>query len=368
MVLLALLNYNLANFEMRNRECASGEIVQLQKSVLDELVTILKNPSMCFLHQLVCFIMIDSFGFLFTNVTPIASAAFVAMYRTAISNKLTGVSEGLCCHMIEQLHLLKAFPYVLAPEDARMLFYPVVQSMMMGKPSTSLNHEFMFCSIRGLVIEVKLICTEYPRELPLMQQQLSDTFGTIMSLLSEMALEFFNKVDIKAKDLNDHPFLRFFGKWPLMLEPFTNLSRIWPLASAYLQHVFRTLVDKLRAWKLSILPTKSATDFHFMVLLFLETFSLYTDFMTSMLDGGAEMKSASKYNWLMNSCRKAMVTPSDFERLQKEFFALARSPVGELDLFMNSLAGEVEAVDCAVLMGFFDKHYKPTAECRTETY
>lgn len=58
----------------------------------------------------------------------------------------------------------------------------------------------------------------------------------------------------------------------------------------------RNVPDKLRNVNLSMIASSSEMNSDCIVRLFLEILSLYTNFMTSMFDGGDEMKGVTKFN------------------------------------------------------------------------
>jgi hypothetical protein len=310
MVLLMLLNYNLANFE-NSVEKSSDFRVTLQEPVVELLLTILGDVKLNFLHGLVCFIMVDSFAVLFANPTENMCTVFATLYNRIFHNPT------LFVYLIEQVRCSKELPYVVSSRTCRDLFHPVISSLIQRTTIGSHAEEFLDCYLRSLMIELRAVYTEYPQELPPRQRELFHTFVSLLSLISEHIPDFFRGLeDVNAPDLVTHPFVQFYGKWLTMLQPFTSLSRMGPAAS-YLQSVFTQMAKKvLDEWKLPLLPASGEP--HFMTSLFFETFSLYTDFMTSILDGGQEMKDAARYHWLIGATQSSHLEPSKLDAFEQK--------------------------------------------------
>jgi hypothetical protein len=207
----------------------------------------------------------------------------------------------------------------LSSETCRGFFYQVISSLVKGATTGSLAEEFLDCYLRSLMIELQAVYTEYPQELPPRQCELFHTFESLLGLISEHALTFFRQLkNVNAPGLITHPFIQFDGKWLTMLQPFTGLSRMWP-AAIYLRLIFVDMAKKvLDDWKLPLVPSSRKSDF--ITSLFLETFSLYTDFLTSILDGGQEMKDAARYHWLITTTRNSLLNPEHLDALETEYW------------------------------------------------
>jgi hypothetical protein len=308
--LLMLLNYNIANFETPVDESSVFDVATREK-ILELFLNLLKDDRFSFLHGFVYFIMVDSFAVLFADPTEKMSVAFVTLYKEISRN------SPLFAYLVEQVRYSKELPYLLPIGAFRDFFHPVISSLVQGVATGSLADEFLDCYLRSLMIELRATYTEYPRELPSRPHELSNTFMSLSSMISKHALDFFTGLaDVHAADLETHPFLQFYRKWLTMLQPFTGLSRMWP-AAVYLQPVFTHMAKRvLGDWKLPLLP--SSGKMHFIAPLFFETFSLYTDFMTSILDDGQEMKDTARYHWLITPIRSSCLEPSNLDDLEKK--------------------------------------------------
>jgi hypothetical protein len=224
----------------------------------------------------------------------------------------------------------------------------------------NLDYEFMLCYLRSLVLELDAICTTFPNELPPQQQGLTDTFAAVFSIISERAVEVLDGLDVTRDNLSHDPFLRFLGKWLLVLEPFTRFSRMWPLACAYLHPLFMAFVAKSHEWGLTTFPMNTGAPVPFIAALFLETVSLYTDFIFAMVNRGEEMNGAEKYLWIINCCRTEGIRSVDVVQMEEQFLeAAVHDPPENEQQFLHCLAAEIEIPRITALMAFLYKKYQP---------
>jgi hypothetical protein len=275
--------------------------------------------------------------------------------------------------MINQIHLQDAFPYSITDQSCRDLFSPVLSGLASPKsPPLGIPHEFLFCFMRGLMLEMKQVYSDYPAELPPKQKRLSNTFMAFGGLMSEAVQNLFDKRDsLDQLDFKTNHFIRLLSRWLMLLQPFTVLSRTAVEATAFLHPIFARIRERLAAWKIELFP-ENAENFSSGVALFLEIFSLYVDFVSSMLDGGEELRAASKYGWLIAATRQSKIQPSDIinfsEAIDEErppntdrAFLLRRghsftitdkfkANSNELETFVRKLAAPKEAPNVTALM------------------
>jgi hypothetical protein len=297
MVFLVLLDYNLSNFVTRVDETTGGTLsFDLHDEILGFYLTeILGNPRFAIFHKLVGFSVVNSFGLLFSQT--MVSKARMEYTPKIIVSLYRGMGPSWVRFMVSQLHLQSAFAYVISPQHCRDLFSQLLDTMVTAKMlELGIDYELLFCFMRSLMLEMKRVYSENPRELPPAQRALSDTFMAFASLISETAQNLFTSV-VKPEDLDfqGNYFLRFVGRWLMLLEPFTTFSRAAIEAVSFLSPMFRRLLDRILAWNIPLFPADT-DSFSPLVAFFLELFSLYADFINSLLDGGEEMKAAIKYN------------------------------------------------------------------------
>jgi hypothetical protein len=310
MILFVFLDYTLSNFETRV-DHATGNIISFNKheAILQFLMEHLAKPKFSLFHRIMCFIVVNSFWLLFSKMTAVDPGEIIfAVYSKMPPTWLR--------FMINQIHLHDAFPYSITNQSCRQLFSPVLLRLATSKsPPLGIPHEFLFCFMRGLMLEMKRVYSEYPAELPPMQKRLSDTFIAFGGLMSEVVQTLFDKLDsLDQLNFKTNHFIRLLGRWLMLLQPFTVLSRTAAEATAFLQPIFSRICERLTAWKVEIFP-ENAEDFSFGVALFLEIFSLYVDFVSSLLDGGEELKAASRYGWLIAATKQSHIQPSDMIHL-----------------------------------------------------
>jgi hypothetical protein len=358
-VLMQCLEVNLSNYDVRKQ--SQNETIN-PDSILDFLSSILNDSEFGFLHRLTAFVVVNSFPIFYETPSEKKSTVFVSLYER--------MPPDFLCFMIHAIHLTDQFAYALSSRDCRNVFSPILKRMELLQPLHPNQKEFISCFMRSLVLEMRRVYSESSLQLAPKPKFLSDTFMAFASVMSEAVVHCFDE-STGAEKLSKNPLIAFYSKWLVLLEPFSGFSRASHEVTSYLHPLFSSMGRVVHDLHEPIL-SEGSTEFPLIYALYFELFSLYSDFIGSLLDGGVELRDATKYGWLIKATAESRLTPKEIDELVAELegdssanekgrsllrrgfsFQLSEGPMpspSEIEGFIRLLAGPRNG--CQDLMDF----------------
>ena len=317
---ISLLQYNLSNSSKRTEERLSSTIID---NIINLMKNILNDDSFAFLSYNASFLILTSFENLFSerkNLCP-------EIYYLIIC-KID--RDDFLYFALQRLASVSMLPYCVSNKTCHNIIDPIFEQLIshpLDPPMTQV--EFISMYQFSLMIEMRKIYYEYPNELPPAQMQLQQTFFSYSRSITERVLVF---VQQKWKELENNRstntqkthiesnlenilkysiFFRLFRKWLMLLQPLAKFSRVSQNLVIYLSSMFPFFQKILEVFP-NTENSENAIDFNANKLapkIFNELFSIYIDFISSLLNGGEELLDATKHLWLVRSTLEAKITP-----------------------------------------------------------
>ena len=309
---LVILDYNLANFLPRTTaDGGQSTRVELPETagICTFLWRIVSDERLAFLHRLTGLLTIRAFSALYDTPTNRTSQLFLAIHKQA--------SFDFRVFMTAALSRNPKFAVAISATDCRTLMGPMVVHMANLKLKPELYEvEFISAFLRNLMLQMRQVYLDFQGELSSKEKAVSDVFVAFSNMISEQFSTWFESPDGWAGQASklqprDHPFFRIFCKWVMLLEPFYNMARASKEAACFLQPVYTAMHRVMSAVKSPIFSNDQFTQ---LGKMFLEVFSLYSAFVTSLLDGGVEMKWAAEYQWLIKAAGDSELKPDDISK------------------------------------------------------
>jgi hypothetical protein len=334
--LLELLDYNLSNFGLRVYD---GRIASFNDTIeiIELFETILGNQALACLHRLVAFSVVNSFSLLYSQPSKRTSKLFLTIF--------VRMPPDFLMYMIDVLHLQRLYPYALLSEHCRELFSPILRKSTEG---ALLPHESELIGtfMRSLMLEARSIYTEFMSDLPPAQKGLCLCFEAFSSMVAECGAGFFDSMRTatgSSKDIwRSRPFGRLFQRWLVLLEPFADFARATKEVTPFVQMVYSRAAESLAEAGASVFAlvqsrTNASESFLSPIsTVFWELFSLYSNFISGLLEGGVELKQASRFTWLAVSSSDSKISADEIEELFSDLKADA--PTRRVDAFRRGFS------------------------------
>ena len=374
---LSIVDFNLANFCSRLSTEPNGQstVIELTdtKGITSFFSKILSDGTLSFLHRMVSFIVINSFSVLYENPSDLTSKLFLQVHKSA--------SFDLLLYLTNALSRNPKFAVAVNAQDCRELFSPMLAHLASLELAPGLHElEFISCFLRNLMLELGQVYSVFDLQGELGQRgkYVSDVFVAFSNIISEQFSMWFvnpngwEKQRAKFK-VSNHPFLKVFCKWVMLLEPITKSSRASKEATAFLQPIYVAISSAIA--KVTDPIFNEQKDITQLGKMFLEVFSLYSEFVGSLLDGGVEMKIAADYEWLIRATVESQIQPKDVASLVTEIKSQKTLKGGHLlrrgfsfniidktspetsalEMFVRRVASEQATDDVSALMAFLYK-------------
>ncbi|OHS96946.1 hypothetical protein TRFO_02089 [Tritrichomonas foetus] len=300
--LISLLQYNLSNTKKRHTETIpNGQTID---NIIELMKLILQEDSLYFLINNAAFLILTSFDVLFTE----RLAQCPSIYYLIISRV---EREDYLYYALQTINYANLLPYCISLGTCREIIEPIFEHMVTKPLELQANQlEFVSMFQSSLMVEMRKIYIEYPTELPEAQAQLQQTFFMYSRIITERMITFIQIPDneILAKYIKYSTFFRLFRKWLMLLQPLAKFSRVSQTLITYLSSLFKPFQKVVYRYSNGLL-TKNGNNFSYMSKIFNELFSIYIDFISSLLNGGEELHEATQYLWLVRSTLEAKINP-----------------------------------------------------------
>ena len=374
---LSIVDFNLSNFCSRLSTEPNGQstVIELTdtKGITSFFSKILSDGNLGFLHRMVSFIVVNSFSVLYENPSELTSKLFLQVHKSA--------SFDFLLYLTNALSRNPKFAVAVSAQDCRELFSPMLAHLASLELAPGLHElEFVSCFLRNLMLELRQVYSVFDLQGEFGQKgkYVSDVFVAFSNLMSEQFSMWFvnpngwEKQSAKFK-VSNHPFLKVFCKWVMLLEPITKSSRASKEATAFLQPIYVAISSALTKFTDPIFNEQQ--DITQLGKMFLEVFSLYSEFVGSLLDGGVEMKIAAEYEWLIRATVESQIQPKDVASLVEGIKSQKKLKGGHLlrrgfsfniidktspetsalEMFVRKVASEEATDDISALMAFLYK-------------
>ncbi|OHT17504.1 hypothetical protein TRFO_02536 [Tritrichomonas foetus] len=310
--LMKILDYNLKFFNpyIQNIPSLSSKTIN---SIIRLFKRIIKEKSLLFLHKSVYFIIINSFTFLFFKPTSEKSDLFLIMVKL--------MSKEMFLYLISSVTSCKEYSTVLTKKAITKYFEPILSQYVSNKKPSYKNEEIFNTYMRNLIYVMRANnLNEKPSSY---DNDTSEAFFTFSMLMSEAANKYISSLGNRyhEKHFKNHIFTYILSKWLAMLQPFTAFTKLPEMFISFIQPLFFNFSEKLVQMKLDSTnflthslkhPHKEISSIN---LMFYELYSLYLNFLTTLLDGGAELRDIIQYQWLIKATIEAGMNPRIVENL-----------------------------------------------------
>ena len=334
-LLISLMRLFAYNLEFFNPNVTGNKFRYLSEKTIMNIVkvfySILSNNSLKFLHHVTQFTIIHCFSLIFSKPGNEKSLLFIKLTESS--------SRDTFVYMIRIISSYKEFSFVLCGDLIKEFFQPILNEIIVKdfecfsrnseqgrKPvlerfpegrNFGIREELFSSYMRNLMFSMKSILQEKPLPIYI------NIFTKFSELIVEKSLQFIKKFVNFSKDYDDEEFkaskfAHIFSKWVAMLEPYTEFSFLSSNFITILQPLFFCFFEKLENSQIKpVLKLKNGNCIATIYLLFYEIYSLFINFLSSILDGGQEMREIIQYQWLMKATTKAGMTPSIVDNLLK---------------------------------------------------
>lgn len=317
-MLFSILQYNLSNTEKRREVVAPKE--ETTGAIIDLMEKILNDNSLVFLYYNAAFLLFSCFNFLFQNRLTRCPTIFSLILSKIKRDDF--IYYGLC--RINDCHFL---PYCISYENCRQIVEPIFEKMV-TKPLEFQSKQFEFISLlqSSLMLEMRKVYLDHPSGLPPAKMQLQKAFFMYSKSFTERMINFIQipNLQLIEKYIKYSSFFRLFRKWLMFLQPLAKFSRVSSTLVFYLHSLFtpfQTIITKISSRQL----TDDGKDFSYTAKVFNELFSIYLDFISSLLNGGEELQSAGQYTWLVRSTLDSQMKPEIVNQMTETFLSESTS-------------------------------------------
>ena len=306
LTLIILLDYNLCNFETRVQE--DNTVVTLSDTdyILDLLFGIYTDKLYQSIKKTAAFAIINSFSLL-TKTNPQKGAQ---VFATIWQNSQLDFQQWTSNYLLEK----PEFPYIMDKTTTRQVLSPIIKDVLRNEKGLQhqIQKDFLENYISSLLFAFRAALIAHPDKLPEKEQILQDNFQSLASVLVEYAIMAYSS----GHQGDTQHFIRIFSKWLMLVKPFAKYSRIAIFMISILQPLFHTMCPSF---------TKISCDsfevFESTWKTFLEVYSLYADFVQSLLEGGNELNEAHDYTWLVSSATASKLKPKHIDRIMQTCFS-----------------------------------------------
>lgn len=214
-------------------------------------------------------------------------------------------------------------PYCLSQSTCRNFFSPILKRMASLKEDFHRNEfDITTCFMRSLMYELYQTYETNTGAIPPHKMILQENFQSFSGIITEEMLILLGRLgspSFPQERLRFLPFTRIFSKWLLLLHPFVKFSRVASIILSLIQPLYSFFSKKLTSLKISNPINNNKTAFTYIYALFFDIYSLHVDFITSLVDGGAEIQDIQKYKWLIKSTVASELTPEKVDKLCENF-------------------------------------------------
>lgn len=312
--LFSILQYNLSNSDQRREVVFPSEEVQLQ--ILNLAEKILNNDELEVLFANSAFLILSCFHILLSNRLTRCPAIFYRIFSKSSFDEYINF-------MIHIFYLNFSLPYCISNETCRTIINPLFESLISKSPDNNMKSndnqlkqlEFISQLQASLMIEMRHIYTNY-QILSEAQIQVQNAFFAYSNCMSEKMINFLNIPDttIIEKFIKYSIIFRLFRKWLMFLQPLARFNRVSQTLVFYLHSLytpFQRIMERLH----KTLLNDAGSDFDSTSKIFNELFSIYIDFISSLLNGGEELQGATQYIWLVQSTIHSNIQPKDIDQI-----------------------------------------------------
>ncbi|OHT07450.1 hypothetical protein TRFO_24349 [Tritrichomonas foetus] len=307
--IMRLLSCNTKNFE--SRIIPNGNTITFESSekILKLILDIVSNDNLAFLHRSAGFLFINSFQLIVKEPNDEISKIFMILFNS--------MPNSFVVYMISQISDCSQYPFIITWRQVREIFHPILTKLITNTIDLSSNQiEFLHSYMRSMMLELLKVYKDNQVDLPPSAKKLNETFNAFANLVYEVTDIFFSKISETYSDerFKFHPFIRFLFKWIIMLETFTKFSRLSTTFTAVLKLFYDSISKHI--FKIQVSPKlTSNSKISSVYMMFYEVFLIYSQFLSSLLDGGSELKETSQFLWLIKSTIEGKVTPKEIDEL-----------------------------------------------------
>lgn len=316
--LLHLLDYNLSNFEsyISYQDFPKTLIASRTNKIVNIIFSILNEENLSIVHQSAAFLAVNSFSFLFLNNKNLCTKMFNLLYDR--------MSPIFNLYMIKKLYKSPLFLYCFS--NCRQIFASIFKKMSsQNQKLTCVQEELVHYFLSRLMYDMKSNYAEIQFDIKESQTLLQNIFFNFSIIMTEEMIRHLKTVDNKYDDeaFRKNSFIKLFGRWLMLLEPYSKFARVSTLMVSFLQPLFSEFREKLQQMQIENPVKPNRKSFYYIYELYFEISSLYLDFVTALLNGGDEMKDAAKYKWLISTTKASEITLKTVKDLTNSMYSSA---------------------------------------------
>lgn len=360
LTLISLLQYNLSNFQVRLETNPELFPNQTKDQVIELFYQILDDDSLSFLHTTVAFATISSFETLFINRLEKCPTIFAAV--------VSKMDPDFILYAMQRINALKIFPYCMDPVSCKEIIDPIFEKMITSPLDLQKTNEFEFITLfqRTIMMEMRRIYIEYPAQLPPPQEQLQKTFFAYSTIITERMIFYIGNLVtdnsyFEAK-IKFSPFFRLFRKWLMLLQPLSKFSRVSKTLIFLLHPLFSKFEGTISSLNINDILLPDGKGFVYIYSVFFELFSIYIDFISAYLDGGAELQNATSYSWLIRSTIESKITSKKIKKMEEILMEGNSAPDKRKRLLKRGVSFNVtdkDAVETSIILDFISNALLP---------
>ncbi|EAY10784.1 hypothetical protein TVAG_121880 [Trichomonas vaginalis G3] len=296
--LIRLFDYNLSNMDTQISvigDQAPPKFIYAVDSI-NILVGILENEDFTFAHKSVIFTIVNSIELLFTDNKQSLPTVFIKIIKK--------MSTEFILYTLQKIHNMSIYPYCFNSTTIKDTFLSLIKNY----PKLTITEtELLETYMRSLFIN--------SRDYLLSQQQvdkgnkdiLMDNFFTFSTMIFD---EFSARIDKMPNTYNETtrseiPNMNIFEKFIMLLHHFQQFPTVVDFATTKIHELFVKLTHMISTIKFDcpIYPQHN--------LLFYSVYSCYIDYIDSLMNNAALMKSSTTYSWLYQPTKESKLTPND---------------------------------------------------------
>ncbi|EAY09476.1 hypothetical protein TVAG_126370 [Trichomonas vaginalis G3] len=308
--LVDLLNFAISNLQINIAPPFEEEPI-IDQSLPNLLLNFLEDPHFRFLKDHVLFLICNCFDIIFENNR--------VNDDCLISHIINDLNPSLFSFFISNLQETTALPYFFSPNSCRRFLSPIMKQLTSLSGNFNRNqYDLVNSFMRSLLFELYKALKTNTGEISEEKQILQDNFYSFSGIITEEMLKLLFTLGhdkVQPEKLQFLPFTRIFQKWLLLLHPFVKFSSVSCDLVSIIQPLYSSLGEKMSSLNLTKSINNTGKGFTFIFSIFYDLFSLYSDFITAMVDGGSEIKDIQKYKWLVKSTLMSGLTSEKVDQI-----------------------------------------------------